>query len=164
MSSSRSQNYPQVPSVATANSPLFSTARQVQLPFDRDETPLPGAFNDSELVRGVLMLAIKRSGKSRAQLADEITHLTGRELTEISLNKYTAPSRSDYRWPAELDRAFCYATGDDTLLRCRVELAGYLVITKEEAKLLDLGRQYLVRKRSAETIDMLERSLQGVEI
>lgn len=125
---------------------------------------LPGIFDDSAVVRGVLVQAIRKCGKSRAQLAEEISFLSGREMSEISLNKITAESRTDYRWPAELDRAFCHATGDDTLLRCRVELAGYKVIRSAEIDLLNLGRELLREKRAAAKAELLERRLRGVEL
>jgi hypothetical protein len=120
-------------------------------------------MDDSALVRGVIAQAIRRCGKSRAQLAEEISFLFGREVTEISLNKFTAESRSDYRWPAELDRAFCEATGDNTLLSCRAELAGYKMINAIDAELLELGREYLKQKRANEKVAALEMRLRGVE-
>jgi hypothetical protein len=131
---------------------------------DDADQPTPGSMNDSALVRNVLMRSIKSCPKSRAQIAEEISILAGREVSEISLSKYTAESRTDYRWPAELDRAFCAVTSDDTLLRCRAELAGYQVISAAEAKILEIGRQYLVRKRSAKSIALLERGLSGVDL
>lgn len=142
-----------------------SSAVEMQPSLFRDvpETA-PGSLNDSALVRGVLIQSIRKCGKSRAQLAKEITFLSGREITEISLNKFTAESRTDYRWPAELDRAFCRATGDDTLLRCRAELAGFHVINSAEAELLDLGREYLRQKRAAENVAMIEKHLAGLEL
>jgi hypothetical protein len=120
-------------------------------------------MNDSDLVRGVLAQAIRQCGKSRAQIAEEISFLSSREITEISLNKFTAESRTDYRWPAELDRAFCQATGDDTLLCCRAELAGYKMINATDAELLELGREYLKQKRANEKVAALEMRLRGVE-
>jgi len=133
---------------------LFQSASEVQF----------GCFDDGELVRKVLTDSIRKCKKSRAQLAEEISFLSGRRLTEISLNKFTAESRTDYRWPAELDRAFCHATGDDTLLRCRAELAGYRLITADEIELLELGREYLRQKRANERVQLLEKRLQGVEL
>ena len=65
--------------------------------------------------------------------------------------------------PAELDRAFCEATGDNTLLSCRAELAGYKMINAIDAELLELGREYLKQKRANEKVAALEMRLRGVE-
>jgi hypothetical protein len=116
------------------------------------------------MVRAVLIESIRKCDKSRAQIAEDVTFFSGREVTEISLNKFTAESRTDYRWPAELDRTFCRAVGDDTLLRCRAELAGYHVIDSTEAELLDLGREYLRQKRASEKVALLEKRLAGMEL
>jgi len=149
---------------ATENQLRFSTDWKQEGLFEKAELPPPGSMDDSALVRETLVRAIKESGKSRAQIADEMSRLTGRTITEITLNKFSAESRTDYRWPAELDRAFCAATGDDQLLRCRAERAGYRVITKQEYELLELGREYLKQKRASEHISVLEKRLQGVDL
>ena len=62
------------------------------------------------------------------------------------------------------DFAFCRATGDDRLLACRVEMAGMQVIDSEEADVLELGRQYLIRKHADEQIALLEARLRGVAL
>lgn len=102
---------------------------------------------------------MKRCGKSRAQIADEISFLVGTEVTERRLNNFSADSREDYLWPASLDRAFALVTGDDRILKCRIEAAGYKVISGAELHLLELGRQYLQRKRSEAEMVEIERRL-----
>ena len=87
--------------------------------------------------------------------------LLARTFTEKMLNAFTAESRDDRRWPAEFDRAFCKATGDNTLLACRAEMAGLHVITDEEMLLLDLGRQHLLRSQAEEKIALLQKRLHG---
>lgn len=145
------------------NAQTFTGNSQPDL-FERGDTPLPGSMNDAALIRSIVADAIRKSSKSRAQIAEEMTYLVGREITERMLNGFTADSRDDYRWPAELDRAFCEATGDDRLLRCRVELAGYRVISQQEAEILELGRQYLMRQRAADNLAALEKRLGGVAL
>ena len=77
----------------------------------------PGSMNDAALVRQVLTESMRLSNKSRAQIADEMTYLCGRPITERMLNAFTAESREDHRFPSELERAFCKATGADRLLK-----------------------------------------------
>lgn len=164
MTSSRRESRPGATSPSTANSDRNFTVKQQPDLFSAAKEVVPGSLNDGSTVRGILIQAIKDCGKSRAQIADEMSFLAGREITERMLNGFTAESREDYRWPAELDRAFCYVTGDNRLLRCRAELAGYRVITESEADLLELGRQYLIRQRASEQVELLEKRLAGIEI
>jgi hypothetical protein len=164
MNSSRPKSPPALHGLPTANSQEKIAVQTQPSLFDGHPGALPGSLNDSAVVRGVLIQSIRKSGKSRAQIAEDISFLSGRDVTEISLNKFTAESRTDYRWPAELDRAFCRATGDDTLLRCRAELAGYRMIDATESDLLDLGKEMLRQKRAAENMALLERRLQGVDL
>lgn len=88
-----------------------------------------------------------------------MTFLMGTEVTERRLNGFVADSREDLRWPAELDRAFAIATGDDRILRCRAEAAGLKVISGPDIHLLELGRQFLQRERSDAEIVELKRRL-----
>jgi len=134
--------------------------QQLPLPLDR-ENILPGSLNDSHVIRAVLTEVIRACGKSRAQIADEMSYLVGREVTERMLNGFTAESKEDYRWPAELDRAFCAVTGDTRLLTCRVELHGMHVIDSDEMDLLELGRAFLQRTQAEEKIERLQKRLQG---
>jgi hypothetical protein len=121
-------------------------------------------MNDAKVVRAALIESIWKSGKSRETIAEQMSILTGTEVTVRRLNAFTAESREDYRWPAELDRAFCTVTGCHELIRCRAELAGFRMITVEESELLELGREYLRQKRANDKVQMLEKRLQGVEV
>jgi len=93
-----------------------------------------------------------------------MTRLLGVRVTERSLTAFTSESKELHRWPGAWDRAFCVAVGNDDLLKCRVEAAGYKPIRDEEIQLLELGRQYLRRKRANEEAEMLERRLAGADL
>jgi hypothetical protein len=123
------------------------------------ESATPGSLNDAKLVREILAEAIRKCGKSRAQLADDMSELTGSEVTVRRLNAFTAKSREDWPFPLELARAFCVATGDFTLLFSPIELSGFRVISAEEGDVLDLGRQFLKRKAADERMSLLEAKL-----
>jgi hypothetical protein len=133
-------------------------------PENRATKPLPGSLNDDSLVRGVITRAIKQSGKSREQIADEMSVLLAMTVTARMIAAFLAESKELHRWPGAWDRALCVATGDDTLLRCRVELAGFKVMSSADVEVMELGRQYLLRQRATEHIAQLERRLAGVEL
>lgn len=161
MTSSHSDLHAKPKSASSANSAQYFAAESEPSLFSGAECALPGSMNDAAVVRGVLVDSIRKCGKSREQIADAMSYYAGSEITVRRLNGFTAESAEDYRFPAELDRAFCAATGDFRLLFCRAELAGYKIITKTEAELLDLGREYLRQKRSAEHVALLEKRLAG---
>jgi hypothetical protein len=125
---------------------------------------LPGSFNDDSLVRGIITDTIKRCGKSREEIAEQMEALLAVQITARMIASFTAESKELHRWPGAWDRAFCKVTGDFRLLRCRVELAGYHVIDGAEADLLELGREFLRQKRASERVSFLESRLVGVEI
>jgi hypothetical protein len=161
MNSSRPQSRTRLAAKSTENNgQFFGVIQQLALPLDR-QTAIPGSLDDRAMIRGVLTEVIRGCGKSRAQIADEMSYLAGREVTERMINGFTAESKEDYRWPAELDRAFCVVTGDSRLLTCRAELAGLRLIDSEEMELLELGRAFLQRSQAEEKIALLQRRMQG---
>jgi hypothetical protein len=162
--SSRSQVASTRPAASTAISEQSFAVNREQSLFDRTSQMVPGSMNDAALVRTALVESIRKCGKSRDTIAEEMSMLTGTEVTVRRLNAFTAESREDFRWPAELDRAFCAVTGCNDLIRGRIELAGLRLITKAEAELLELGREYIRHKQAHEKMEMLERRLAGVEL
>jgi hypothetical protein len=143
--------------------PQIAVNRQPSL-FESTPLLAPGSLNDASLVRNAVIESIRECGKSRAQLADEMSRLTGTEVTVRRLNAFTAESREDYRFPAELLRALCIATGSHQLLRCLVAESGFFMISRAENDLLELGREYLKQKRAADHAQLLERRLEGFDL
>jgi hypothetical protein len=125
---------------------------------------LPGSLNDDSLVRETITEAIKRSGKSREQIADEMTRTLGLPVTARMITAFTSESKEMHRWPGAWDRAFCSAVNDNRLLFCLVEKAGFRVINEAEVDLLELGREFLRQKRASENVALLEKRLQGFEL
>jgi hypothetical protein len=153
MSASRFQSSVRAPEKSL---PLFERVSSID--------PLPVGLNDDLLVRDVVTRSIKHSGHSREQIADIMAELLGVSVTARMITSFTAESKELHRWPGAWDRAFCFATGDDALLKCRAEAAGYRVIGKDEIKLLELGREYLRQKRATRSIAQLESDLEGVNL
>jgi hypothetical protein len=122
-----------------------------------------GSLNDDLMVRNIITASVKRCGKTREQIGEEMSITLAITVTARMLTAFTSESKELHRWPGAWDRAFCFAVGDDALLKCRVEAAGYRVITVAEAELLDLGREYLRQKRAAERMAMIEAGLRGME-
>jgi hypothetical protein len=164
MSSSRTQSAPHGSGASTENGRRsFAVDRQPSL-FNSTHVDLSDTTSDSSFVRESLVSAIRQCGKSRAQIAEEMSELTGTEVTVRRLNAFTAESREDYRFPMDLARAFCAATNNYELLFGIVGRSGLHVITETEMELLRLGREYLRQKRASESVQMLERKLGGLDL
>lgn len=124
----------------------------------------PGKFDDDRLIRSAIAETLRKCTLSREQIADAMSLLLNQRVTEQMLNSYSAESKMSNRFPAAWQRAFCQATGNDALLRCCAELAGFRLLTEAEGELLELGREYLNQKRAAEKLARIEKRLAGVDL
>ena len=93
-----------------------------------------------------------------------MTASLGVRVTAKMLDTYSAASMKPNRLPAAWLRAFCAAAGDDALLEAVATAAGYRLVGDEEIKLLELGRQYLRRKRADQEAALIEEKLRGLEL
>ena len=97
-------------------------------------------FQVSMRFREALSEAIKNSSYSREQIVAMIFGMTGVKISKHILDSMTAPSKKDYRFPAEILPAFCFITGDFEPLRILVETAGFEMIGEDEARVLKIAR------------------------
>ena len=87
--------------LAIANFPHFSAATRVA--------------TDAE-IRACLVRSLRRSPKSRAQVADAMQAVSGIHVSLRMIDCWTSPCRQ-IRIPAIFVAPFCMATADDSLLR-----------------------------------------------
>lgn len=80
---------------------------------DRDERmeKRPGRMCLSSKLLASVKSAIKTAPKSREQIADDMTELSGRKITVAMINNWTAESHP-HDLPAALIAVFCESTGD----------------------------------------------------
>lgn len=157
----RSQSAKSTAAPSLRNSPKRIQSAQPTLNFDPEGKAVR---NDDFLVRSAISASIRRSEKSRAQIADTMTEMLGARVTEQMLNTYSAGSMSLSRLPAAWVNAFIRAVDDDSLLHAIAEAGGRRVISAEEAELLELGREWLRQKRASENIALLETRLRSVQL
>jgi hypothetical protein len=122
---------------------------------------LPASFDVDATIRELVSEAIRDCNKSRAQLADEMSYLTGERISEHMLNKYSADSKADHRFPLAFAAAFCHATGDGRLLEAIAAKLQLALVRPEEEKLLQLGRLALESARTAGEFEGLRAQLAG---
>lgn len=113
-----------------------------------------GEYNVEDFDRALrkcLTKAMKRSGKSRAEIADQMQARLGaaisgaRRLTEERLYDLTSESKRDARFPALWVPLFCEVTGDDSLQRLLMgpRLAG--LVEASERDLMSILKQHISR-------------------
>jgi hypothetical protein len=121
--------------------------------------PPPGSCDDDAVVRGLITDSIKRSAKSREEIAELMSQFTGQKITLRMLNAYTAEAAERHRFPLSFARAFCVAVGDWLLLNFIAERAGFRVIDARDTQVLEVGRSYLAQRKIASRMTELERQL-----
>jgi hypothetical protein len=79
----------------------------------------PSNFEANREVRNLLANAIKSSRRKRAEIAEQMSALLGRSVTESMLNDFTrgCDKGRDVRFPAAWIGPFCEAVGNDDLRR-----------------------------------------------
>lgn len=92
--------------------------------------PLTVASDIDSAIRCLLAESIRRCPKSREQIAEQMSALTGQGITKVMLNDYVARSKSA-RFPAVFVMAFCAVVGDDRLQR--------FLLDRRLRNLLELG-------------------------
>jgi hypothetical protein len=99
----------------------------------------------------ILSDCIRKCSKSREQIADEMSHICGQEITLRMMNRYTATSEH-MRFPAAFVPAFCEATRDDTLRRFIIggEMRELLELGETAARMLKRNRQRVREIRTQE--------------
>ena len=90
--------------------------------------------------------------------------LLGCSVTKRALDSFTSEASDQNRFPAQYLRAFCRVTGDWSLLHCVTEGSGFLVIDQSQQRLLELGREYLRRKKAEKTISAIEQEFEGLDL
>jgi hypothetical protein len=99
-------------------------------PFDRADAD----------ARQLLTDAITRSGKSRFEIASEMSKVTGHEITKAMLDAWTAESKPRWRFPFLFVTAFEVAIGARPMTDMLAKRHGLTLIGPEEQLYLRLGR------------------------
>lgn len=105
-----------------------------QMKQDREERIgiSPGEYCCSARLMTAVKAAIKAAPKSRETIADELSHLTGSEVTVHMINSYCADSHP-HRLPAELLPALCLTTGSAEPIRILAEISGLYTLPAPDA-------------------------------
>ena len=92
-----------------------------------------GELNVADRLRLSLVAAIKDCPLSRHQVAGEMSHLLGHEVSKTTIDSWTAESKERNRIPAEYLPAFCRVTGDREPIRLLAEHGDMFAMPGPEA-------------------------------
>lgn len=109
---------------------LLEYIRQLR---ELDKKSTEGTLNIREQLRVSLCEAIKQSPLSRHQIAGEMSHLLGVEITKTMIDSWTAESKVLNRIPGEYVPAFCKVTESRGPLSIINEAAGSFVLPGPDA-------------------------------
>ncbi|MEN2980300.1 hypothetical protein P7L78_26615 [Tistrella bauzanensis] len=118
---------------------------------------LPGSLAYGDELCGILAHALKETPLSRAEVAARMSDLAAADISEATLNAWTAKSKDRHRFPMEYAAAFEVATDTVVLQHLLASKRGSLVLIGQEARDARLGQ---VRRRIAALRDE-EKALMG---
>ncbi|SNS05985.1 hypothetical protein SAMN04488503_2500 [Humidesulfovibrio mexicanus] len=117
-----------------------------------------GSLRTSETVKEALRQALRSCGLSRETVADELTRLTGENVSIHQINNWTSTAKEDRSIPLEQLAALTIVTGDAGLARAALECSGWSVLAPEQHAYYELGRMTAEdRTRHRKKRDLLER-------
>lgn len=99
-----------------------------------------GSLRAKEAVKDALKAALTRCGLSREVVADELTRLTGENISIHQINNWVAPGKDDRCMPLEYAGALAVITGDAGFVQAAVNAAGLMVLDHQQAPFYELGR------------------------
>jgi hypothetical protein len=99
-----------------------------------------GELNVGERLRLSLVAAVKACPHSRWEIAGQMSHLLGQDISKYMIDAWTAGSKEQHRLPAEYIPAFCRATGSLEPLRLLAEAAGLFALPGPDALRSEIQR------------------------
>ena len=127
------------PRQAAEQRSLFDYIRTIN-DVRRETRSNEGSMNVDDLLRRSLNRAIKRCPLSRPQIAGEMSHLLGVDITKAMIDAWTAESKDNYRIPASYLPAFCQVTGSTEPIEILSDAAGMYSMPGPDALRAEIQR------------------------
>ena len=128
---------------------LFDEIQRIQENLAACRTnAIEGSLNITEKLRAAMVCAIRTSGKDRFQIAGELSHLVGRQITKAMLDSWTAESKPGNRPPADILPAFCKVTSSTEPIEVLNEPAGIFGLPGPDALRAEIQKYAEQEKRA----------------
>ena len=125
----------------------------VQLTLPLSELPSQrlqsGSLRTFEAIKDGLARSLKGCGLSRELVAEELSRLTGHDISVHQLNHWAAPSKDDRPTPLHFLAAITEITGSPALAEAALEGTGYRLLTPEQAVIYEIGLDEVKRRKQA---------------
>lgn len=135
--------------------------RQKSISLSND---IPGRLNISATLRELVSHGLKHPHLNRYGVAAEMSKLLGKEITKSMLDRWSAESKENHRFPLDYLNAFIEVTGDKTILRLICEKAGGYFIEGEDALLTELGRIEKQKEEIAKKEKLIRQTLEQLGV
>ncbi len=109
-----------------------------------------GCLRTTEAVQDALTGALKSCGLSRDVIAEEISRLTGHDVSVHTLNNWAAPSKEDRPTPLQFLSALIAVTDSPALVEAALKGTGYKLLPPEEVPYYEIGKLEAEKKEQAE--------------
>lgn len=102
--------------------------------------PVGGSLDYATELRCVLSDALKKTPRSRHEVAARMSELTGQDISKSMLDAWTAESKSPWRFPFEFAAAFEVACESTHLQELLCRKRGSRILVGEDALVAEMGR------------------------
>lgn len=115
---------------------------QMELPLTnlRSFNEVAGSFRRKEAVQEALRCTRKNCQLKCEKIAQEMTRLTGENITVSHINNWTAESKSGWKFPLEYAASWFVVTGDAGPIRAALSGSGIDILNDKERAYLELGK------------------------
>lgn len=134
--------------------------------FDDPQIPKPVSFSPGSLdydleLRGLMSEALKKSPKSRYQVAAKMSELIGQEVSKSQLDAWTAESRESWRFPFVYGLAFEVALDSFCLTEFLARRRGVKIVAGDEIRQAEIGRLESIKEEISKKLKALKQSKMG---
>jgi len=127
--------------------------RMVQLMLPLSSLPSQrlqsGSLRTFEAVKDGLNRSLKECGLSREIIADELSRLTGHDISVHQINNWAAPSKEDRPTPLHFLAALTKITGNAALAEAALDGTGYKLLTPDQVVFYEIGKDEVEKRKQA---------------
>jgi len=132
---------------------------------ERQAEPGEGCLNIHDRLRLSSSLALKHAlPKSRWEIAGEMSHLLGVEISKYQIDSWVCESKDGHRIPAEYIPAFCQATGSHEPLRLLNETCKVFTVQGPDALRAEIRKEEEAIKAQQKNIRKKVALLEALEV